>query len=174
MRAVLEHVVPQAEAHAGSAEAIPLADASVDAVFAAQAFHWFANEQALAEIARVLRPGGVFADVWNDTIDPTPLPDAYVSRIEALFHAAPYTGMDDSRRTDVVREGPFGEPQLHSLEHEQVQDRASVLSFISSVSAVARLPEEERAAILAELGALLPEGTYRFRIRANVRWAVRN
>jgi SAM-dependent methyltransferase len=174
MRAVLEHVVPQAEAHAGSAEAIPLADASVDAVFAAQAFHWFANEQALAEIARVLRPGGVFADVWNDTIDPTPLPAAYVARIEQLFSAAPYTGMDDSRRTDIVREGPFGEPQLHSLEHEQVQDRASVLSFISSVSAVARLPEEERAAILAELGALLPEGTYRFRIRANVRWAVRN
>lgn len=174
MRALLEHVVPEADAHAGTAEAIPLGDASVDAVFAAQAFHWFANEEALTEIARVLRPGGVFADVWNDTIDPSPLPAPYIARIEQLFHAAPYTGMDDSRRTEVVRDGPFGEPRLDTLEHEQVQDRASVLAFISSVSAVARLPEDERAAVLAELGALLPEGDYRFRIRANVRWAVRN
>jgi SAM-dependent methyltransferase len=174
MRGLLEQVVPEAETHAGTAEAIPLGDASVDAVFAAQAFHWFANEEALAEIARVLRPGGVFADVWNDALDPSPLPEVYVARLEELFHAAPYTGMDDNRRTEVVRGGPFGEPQLDGVDHEQVQDRASVLSFISSVSAVARLPEDQRAAILAELGELLPEGSYRFRIRANVRWAVRN
>jgi SAM-dependent methyltransferase len=174
MRAVLEQVVPEAAAFAGSAEAIPVGDASVDAVFAAQAFHWFATEEALTEIARVLRPGGVFADVWNDTIDPNPLPRAYRERLDALFKSTPYTAMDDGRRSEVVRGGPFGEPQLASVEHEQVQDRASVLAFISSVSAVARLPEDERATVLAELGALLPEGTYRFRIRANVRWAVRN
>jgi len=173
MRAVLERVVPEAEAQAGTAEAIPLAPASVDAVFAAQAFHWFANERALGEIVRVLRPGGVFADIWNDALDPLPLPPAYVARIEQLFHAAPYTGMDDGRRTEVVRGGPFGEPRLDSVDHQQLQDRASVLAFISSVSAVARLPDVERAAVHAELAALLPDGTYTFRIRANVRWAIR-
>ena len=57
MRRVLEAVCPEAEAHAGNAAEIPLGDASVDAVFVAQAFHWFDNESALAEIARVLRPG---------------------------------------------------------------------------------------------------------------------
>lgn len=49
----------------GTAEAIPLPDASADAVVAAQAFHWFDNDDARAEIARVLRPGGVFARIWN-------------------------------------------------------------------------------------------------------------
>ena len=67
MRAILERVVPEAETHAGSADAIPLPDGSVDAVFAAQAFHWFATDAAVAEIARVLKPGGVFADVFNDS-----------------------------------------------------------------------------------------------------------
>jgi SAM-dependent methyltransferase len=49
----------------GTAEAIPLPDASADAVVAAQAFHWFDNDDARAEIARVLRPGGVFGPIWN-------------------------------------------------------------------------------------------------------------
>lgn len=49
----------------GTAEAIPLADASVDAVVAGQAYHWFEVGQAHPEIARVLRPGGVFGPLWN-------------------------------------------------------------------------------------------------------------
>jgi SAM-dependent methyltransferase len=49
----------------GSAEAIPLPDGSVGAVVAAQAFHWFDNHDARAEIARVLADGGVFAPIWN-------------------------------------------------------------------------------------------------------------
>jgi SAM-dependent methyltransferase len=49
----------------GSAEKIPLASGSADAVVAAQSFHWFDNDEARAEIARVLRPGGVFAPIWN-------------------------------------------------------------------------------------------------------------
>src|SRR5690606_25154234 len=58
MRAVLSAVLPGVEALDGTAEAIPLPDASVDAVTVAQAFHWFDPPVALAEIARVLRPGG--------------------------------------------------------------------------------------------------------------------
>src|SRR6478672_11776732 len=55
MRAVLERVVPEAQVLAGSAEEIPLPDASVDTVTAAQAFHWFRTDEALAEMYRVLR-----------------------------------------------------------------------------------------------------------------------
>ena len=51
---------------AGTAEQIPLPDASVDAVLVGQALHWFDHEQALPEIGRVLRPGGVLAGLWND------------------------------------------------------------------------------------------------------------
>jgi len=56
-------------ARTGSAEEIPLPDGSVDVVVAGQAYHWFDRERALPEIARVLRPGGVFAPMWNDADD---------------------------------------------------------------------------------------------------------
>jgi SAM-dependent methyltransferase len=173
MRAILERVVPEAEAFAGSAEDIPLPDGAVDGVFAAQAFHWFATDDAVAEIARVLRPGGIFADVWNETEEPSPLPEAYQSRVGQLFAETPVIGTHDERRIDVVRRGPFGEPQLRTVQHEQVQDRESTLALLTSVSMIARRPEDERTALMAELGALLPEGEYRFTLRASVRFAVR-
>jgi ubiquinone/menaquinone biosynthesis C-methylase UbiE len=53
MRAVLERAVPEVDALAGTAEAIPVEDASADAVTAAQAFHWFDAERALPEMYRV-------------------------------------------------------------------------------------------------------------------------
>ena len=71
---------------AGSAEAIPLPEASVDGVFVAEAFHWFDYERALAEIRRVLRPGGGLAIVargWGDI--PPPLKDD-LDEVWARFH----------------------------------------------------------------------------------------
>ena len=174
MRAILESVVPEAESHAGAAESIPLRDASVDAVFAAQAFHWFANDDAIAEIARVLRPGGVFAVVWNESIDPSPLPDVYRGRLKELFADGRLAPGEDEDRFATIARGPFGELQEGTVMHEQVQDRDSTLAFVSSVSMIARLPDEERAAAMAELRSLLPVGEYRFAIRATVRWAVRS
>ena len=69
---MLEHLrraVPEARALAGSGEEIPLVDASADVVVCAQAFHWFDHVVALGEIARVLRPGGRLALVWNTRDD---------------------------------------------------------------------------------------------------------
>ena len=67
MRARLARTTPRAEALEGTAEHLPLPDASANAVLVAQAFHWFDGRRALGEIARVLRPGGGLGLLWNTT-----------------------------------------------------------------------------------------------------------
>src|SRR2546423_15565316 len=71
MRAELAGAVPGVAVLDGTAQAIPCADASADAVTAAQAFHWFSGASALSEIHRVLRPSGGLGLIWNrrDTRD---------------------------------------------------------------------------------------------------------
>jgi SAM-dependent methyltransferase len=172
MRAILERVVPQAETHGGSADKIPLPDASVDAVFTGQAFHWFATDAAVSEIARVLKPGGVFADVFNDSDHSPEFPPAYKARLDALF-AQPRSGAEDDERVAVIERGPFTQMRVDTVGHEQAQDRDSVLRFMRSISYVAKLPDDEREALMAELALLLPRGTYTFPIVATARWATR-
>ena len=172
MRAIIGREAPNAEVLDGRAEAIPLGEGEVDAVFVAQAIHWFANDLAVAEIARVLKPGGVLAVVRNEVDDdaPSPLPDAYRDRMRALFEDRTYP---DTEWQDAVARGPFSEIEDASVEHEQVSDRESVLAFAVSLSLIAHLPDEERRRVMDELGAALPEGEYRFRMRTDVSWAVR-
>jgi SAM-dependent methyltransferase len=168
LRAILEERVPQAEPLAGLAEAIPLPDASVDAVFAGQAFHWFANEVALAEIARVLRPGGVLARLWNEAIEPNPLPEGYRRRLSELHDAMRPTPIDER----IFEGAPFGEVHEGAVEHEQRSSRDDVLAFAASVSWIAS--RDDRDELLGDLASLLPEGDYTFKMRANLAWATRN
>ena len=65
MRAELSHAFPDVDVLEGRAEALPLSDASVDAILCAQAFHWFATREALAEMRRVLKIGGKLGLIWN-------------------------------------------------------------------------------------------------------------
>jgi len=80
MRAVLAAELPTAEVLDGTAERLPLPDASVDAIFAGQAFHWFARPATDRELARVLRPGGVVGLIWN-------MPDRSVPWLPELAQA---------------------------------------------------------------------------------------
>ncbi len=66
MRRVFHRQLPDVLVLPGRAEEIPLPDGVADAVFAAQAFHWFRGRVAVREIARVLRPGGGLGLVWNN------------------------------------------------------------------------------------------------------------
>lgn len=97
MRAELIRTVPQARVLEGSAEHIPLADGSVDAILVGQAFHWFGRPAADREMARVLRPGGVVGLIWN-------FPDRTVDWVIELYQAtrdhAQLRGHDDPHDLD--------------------------------------------------------------------------
>ncbi len=54
------------EYRAGVSDATGLDDASADIVLAVQAMHWMEPAATLAEVARILRPGGVFATIDAD------------------------------------------------------------------------------------------------------------
>jgi SAM-dependent methyltransferase len=80
MRKQLVAASPALTPLAGYAERIPLPDASVDAVVAGQSYHWFDREPAHAEVARVVRPGGVFAPLWNHRDESVP----WVARLSEI------------------------------------------------------------------------------------------
>lgn len=174
MRAILQRELPTVDTRAGTAEAIPLRGAEVDAVFAGQAFHWFANDEAVAEIARVLRPGGLLVVVWNEPSElrPSPLPESYRRRFEGY---SPSAGKNDEEPTwgEPIGRGPFGSIEHATCEHEQVTDRDAILAFAASVSWIAHRADAERRAILAELAGLLLPGEYRFPLCAHVHSAQR-
>lgn len=154
MRARLCADYPRVDARSGTADAIPLPDAAVDAVVCAQSFHWFATTEALAEIARVLRPGGVLALVWN--VRDTSVP--WVARLTDI--AARYEGdtpryhSGDWRRAfPAPRFGPLVEKRF---DHAHVgSPEAVVVQRFLSVSFIAALPADERATVEERLRALI-------------------
>jgi SAM-dependent methyltransferase len=172
MRAQLERVVPGATALAGSAERIPLDDNSVDGAFAAQAFHWFDKSLAIPEIARVLRPGGVLAVIWNDGNYelPNPLPEAYLSELNALRDAVPQPWLDEGKWEDMLLDsGLYVEAHERiAIPHEHILDRAGLLDNARSTSWIASRADAE--AVIARIAELLPEGTYSIPNHANMFW----
>lgn len=168
LRTILAERVPAADVRDGAAERIPLGNAEVDAVFAGQAFHWFANAVAVGEIARVLRPGGVLALLWNRSDEPSPLPDAYRQRLSALHDEGRSSRIDEH----ILERFPFGEEHEAAVLHEQASSRDEVLAFAASVSWIAS--RDDREEVLEGLSALLPPGEYVFRLRTEVTWVTRS
>jgi len=174
MRAILERVVPAARALAGSAEQIPLADGSVDAVFAAAAFHWFATDEALVEIARVLKAGGVFCVLWNSADEgrSSPLPAAYIDYLAVLRAEGSSTGGPPFR--ELIGRGPFGDVHEFHVPHDHVLDRPGLLDNARTASWIASRPVDDKERVIARLAELLPEGTYSIPNLTTVLWAVRD
>ena len=155
MRAVLERVVPGTPVLAGVAEAIPLADASLDAVTVAQAFHWFDHDQAIAELRRVLRVGGRLALVWNARDRSRAWVDAIWSIMDRVEKHAPWRDHERWRDTAFVDRPGFTPLQVAEFRHEQSMTSAEVVARVASVSHVAVLADDERTAVLDEVREVL-------------------
>ncbi len=150
MLQVLEREVPGVRTAEAGAEDIPLGDASVDAVIAGQAFHWFDLDRALPEIARVLRPGGHVCLTWNYRNEKIP----WVRRLGALIGTQEH--QQDPAQALIFSE-LFGFVEDKEFSHWQVIDRKSIQDLVLSRSNVAVLDEQGRAAKLAEVLAFYDE-----------------
>jgi len=179
MRRVLETICPEAEAHPGTGQEIPLADASVDAVFAAQAFHWFDDERAVAEIVRVLRPGGALVLMWNLPAGPWEPSTAAVE--ELLTGRGPKPGEVSYDPLDLggpryasdewaLAKSSFEPLQEMRLPNPQTLDRDGLVAFFASMGWLADLPDDERLPLLDEVRSLLAVAEYRRLWETDVHW----
>ena len=150
MLKVLEHQVPGVRTARASAEEIPIDDASVDAVIAGQAFHWFDLDRALPEIARVLRPGGRVCLIWNYRNEKIP----WVRRLGTIIGTQE---QDVDPAQALIFSELFGFVEDREFPHWQNVDRKSIQDLVLSRSNVAVLGEEARAAKLAEVLTLYDE-----------------
>jgi SAM-dependent methyltransferase len=156
MRAQLARTVPSAEVRTGTAEAIPVADATVDAVLVAQAFHWFDTPAAAREIHRVLRSGGglgVIFNMWDERVE-------WVSSMQQIVGA--HRGDTPQRRTSGWREqlaatGLFTPLEQRELAHVVHGDLDTLLARTASISFIATLSEPDRSKVLDGVRAVVAE-----------------
>ena len=154
MRAQLAGALAGVPILAGAAEAVPFRDGSLDAITVAQAIHWFDPERALAEIHRVLRPGGRLGVIGNHRERSVPWVNDVWTIVDRVERDAPRSHersqqsvfVDQSRFTTPVR-SEF--PNAQSLSTDEVVDR------IRSISHVAALPPGEKAELLEEVRSVV-------------------
>lgn len=144
----LREAVPEATVHQGTAEDIPLPDASVDAIVVGQAWHWVDQDLALPSVARVLRPGGTLGLVWNIRDERAP----WVARLTEVMHQAEGEAFIESGS---IRRGPFGEIETAEFEWSRDFTREQIFDLVNSRSYVITASPDERERILAGVANLL-------------------
>jgi len=154
MRESLERNCPTVTIVDCVAEALPLAEASQDAVVAAQSFHWFDGDLALSEIHRVLREGGSLGLIWNVRDEASDWSEQLTAIFDRLSGDNPRYRDGRCReafeRTDLFC--PFHHRVAYHLHHvtpEAFMDRVLSVSYVASAS------EADRDAVRAEVADML-------------------
>ena len=158
LRELLAASVGSARVHEGLAEAIPLPDESVEAVTVADAFHWFDHALALAEIKRVLRPGGGLA-VLSAVPDWSGASWAHEvgTLIAGMLTAHPK--FDGPPWQESVRAaGGWTEPREIRVTTSQPASPERMVDYVGSMSWVAALGEDQRTETLANVDAIISAG----------------
>jgi len=154
MRKKFSTLLPSIEMSDGTAEKLPLPDASVDAVVVAPAFHWFDGEKALPEIHRILKPNGLLGMIWNARDESLPWIAELTNIIDPFEKGAP-------RYKSGKWELPFSHTTLftalQSAQYRYVQkgDVQMVVDRIASISFISALPSGEKESVLEQVRNLL-------------------
>jgi SAM-dependent methyltransferase len=160
MLSELRRALPTVRAVAGSAEAVPLPDESVDAVLAGNAMHWFDMNVAGPEIARVLEPDGILAGLWNvldNRVD-------WVAGLETIGGGAAIGPRDtfSSWRAETAEAhlpnssiAQFGSPEQAEFPHGQRRTADSLVATFATKAGMLVMPEQEREATLRRIRAFL-------------------
>jgi SAM-dependent methyltransferase len=153
MFAELRRGLPSVRALAGSAEQIPLPDASVDAVLCGQSMHWFNLSRALPEISRVLVPGGALGALWNSDDDRV----AWVAGLQKAAEGASSPPLSE-RRTAAVSFGPeqsgaalFTPTERAEFANAQRLTAGALVQVVGTHSRVLVMEPAERARVLAKV-----------------------
>jgi SAM-dependent methyltransferase len=157
----LRRALPSVRALPGSAEAVPLPDASVDAVLAGNAMHWFDMNVAGPEIARVLEPDGIMAGLWNifdNRVD-------WVAELERISGSAAIGPRDtfSSWRAETAEAhlpnsgsiAQFGSPEQAEFSHGQRRTADSLVATFATKAGMLVMPEQEQEATLGRIRAFL-------------------
>lgn len=134
----------------GVAEQLPIADGSFDAAVVAQAFHWLDAERTFAELARVLRPGGPLALMWNVRDQSVP----WVAELTPIIGSEKV----ESDWQETLESSPlFGAIERRDFRHEQLLDLATLLDLVASRSYVITLTDAQRAEVFDRVRRLWSE-----------------
>ena len=146
MLELLTTSLPDTPALLGTAEEIPLADNSVDAVLVAQAWHWFDPERAAAEISRVLRPGGRLGLVWNTR-------DERMGWVKDLGQIIGHE--NDPFNHEVTLPAPFSHTERQQVEWTSYLTPQALIDLVASRSYCITSPEQVRTRTLGQVRELL-------------------
>jgi SAM-dependent methyltransferase len=171
MLAELRRAVPGTPSVRAGAESLPFADARLDAVVVAQAWHWMDHDRAAAEFARVVRPGGIVGLVWNvrDTADPL------AEGLAALTSAIDLADTGEERELTLPG-GAFGDGELLITDNPHDYSVEELVELVSTWSHVAMGPDP--AGVLRGVRRLAEEhadasGRLRYRLRTRCHRFVR-